>query len=433
MKAQSGDVLSASQLPITVELGKLPGLPELAERWRELEGRASPSFFLTWSWIGNWLVSLGDHARHGMLVTARQGGRVVGLAVLFDAPIRRRLLPLGRAVHVNETGIAAFDALYIEYNGCLVEAGNVVPVQQTMLAHACGANGSWRELRLRHAAGDGLAPLGATPGKLRQRAEVRESRFVDLERIRKRGGDYLGLLSANRRAHIRRSLRAYAALGEVTLTCADSIESALGDFDRLVWLHEKRWAGRGLTSAFNSSFCRGFHERLISHGLPRGEVQLLRVRAGERDIGYLYNFVHDGHVYFYQSGYDYRLIDGRQSPGLVTLALAIEYNARHGMKVFDFLAGDQAYKASLGTDRTVMTSWTVHRHSWLSSVEQGLARAVGAARAFLARLRVVFAKGSAMRAVALALLFGAITAVMAEILDPERKLLRAVMSLAGRY
>ena len=47
MKAQSGDVLSASQLPITVELGKLPGLPELAESWRELEGHASSAFYLT--------------------------------------------------------------------------------------------------------------------------------------------------------------------------------------------------------------------------------------------------------------------------------------------------------------------------------------------------------------------------------------------------
>jgi len=92
--------MSAPSPQITISLDKIVSLAELATRWRELEARAQPSFFLTWSWIGNWLASLGDHVRQGWLLSAHQHGRLVGLAVLFDAPIRRRLLPLGRAAHV---------------------------------------------------------------------------------------------------------------------------------------------------------------------------------------------------------------------------------------------------------------------------------------------------------------------------------------------
>ena len=424
--------MPVSESPITVHLEKLPRLDDLASHWRDLEGRARPSFFLTWSWIGNWLATLGDHARTGMLLSARHGGRLVGLAVLFDAPIRRRLLPFGRAVHVNETGIDTFDALYIEYNGFLVDAGNVAAVQQAMLDHICSSDAGWREVRLRHA-GVGLAvPMPGLSGRVRHHAEQREYCLIDLARVRARGGDYLGMLSAGRRAHIRRCLRAYGAIGPLQLSVAEDLPTALAYFDRLVELHDRRWAQRGRRSDFTSPFCRAFHLRTMADALPRGQVQLLRVSVGERELGYLYSFVHDGQVCFYQSGYDYEFLDPRFSPGLVTLVLAIQHNAALGMKAFDFLAGDQAYKSSLGTDRATMTSWTFQRRSWLSSAERLLRWKWNLLRRIRNGWRNAARGGNGMRTLATVLCVAAFAAAATEFLDPDTGEMLLMLKNLGR-
>lgn len=372
---------------ITVSLDELPPLPELAACWRELETRAQASFFLTWSWIGPWLSTLGDHAAcGGRLLCARQQGKVVGLACVFDAPIRRRLLPLGRAAYINETGVAAFDALTIEHNGFLLDTANAAAVQQAMFDHVSPAGSRWRELHMRSADRTVFEASGVGRDGLRRSGEVHECRTVDLSKIRERGGDFVGLLSAGRRAHVRRCLRAYGAIGPLQLAQAHDVPTALGFLERLFVLHNRRWTERAEVSDFDGAFCRTVHQRIVTEALPRGEVQILRVSAGAKELGYVYSFVRNGRVCFYQAGYDYRLLDRRFSPGLVTLVLAIEHNAVKGMEVFDFLAGDQAYKTSLATDSEFMTSWTVQRPSLVSSTERALRWNLQLARSAWARL-----------------------------------------------
>jgi CelD/BcsL family acetyltransferase involved in cellulose biosynthesis len=53
-------------------------------------------------------------------------------------------------------------------------------------------------------------------------------------------------------------------------------------------------------------------------------------------------------VYSYQSGFNYEE-DNRLKPGLVSHRVAIEHCLAAGDAVYDFLAGDDRYKRSLGT------------------------------------------------------------------------------------
>lgn len=398
---------------ITVRLDKIPPLAQLAIQWRELESRAQPSFFLTWSWIGNWLASLGAHVEQGWVLSAHEQGRLVGLAVVFDTPIRRRLLPMGRAAYVNETGIPAFDVLTIEHNGLLIDAHCSPAVHHAMLARACAEGSRWRELHLREAAPavPDLAPRETAV--VFRRSQSRDCCLVDLARVREHEGDFVGLLGSSRRAHIRRCLRAYAAIGPLQLTVAHDVPTSLEFFRRMVVLHDRRFAERGRQSSFTTPYCRSFHERLVIDAQPRGEVQLLRLAAGDHELGYLYCFVHCGHVYFYQSGFDYKLLDKRFSPGLVTLALAIEHNAAQGLRWFDFLAGDQAYKASLATDRSAMISLTLQRRSFLSATERALRWKVRLVRLALARMRA-WIGGEKLVSVAGAMLIGTLSSLYPE-------------------
>ena len=409
--------MQASEPRFSVSLDKIPPLAELATLWQELESRAKPSFFLTWSWIGNWLASIEGHLPNGWLLSARRQGRLVGLGVVFDAPIRRRLLPMGRAAFVNETGIAEFDALCIEHNDFLLDDRWQMAIREAMFDRLCAAGSSWREVHMSRAAVGFGTPALLTRNLYRQRV-TRDSCLVTLSKVRERGGDYVGMLRAGRRAHIRRCLRAYAAVGPLALTEALDVPTALAFLDRLIVLHDLRWIDRGGASQFSTPFCRAFHERLVRGALPRGEVQLLRVAAGTQELGYLYSFVHQGRVCFYQSGYDYGLLDPKYSPGLVTLVMAIQHNAAKGSAVFDFLAGNQAYKASLATDRTEMISWRLQRKSILATAELAMRWKLGLARRVWVGLCAAAAR-KGVRAVAGVLCLGALAAAGAAIGEAE--------------
>jgi CelD/BcsL family acetyltransferase involved in cellulose biosynthesis len=90
-----------------------------------------------------------------------------------------------------------------------------------------------------------------------------------------------------------------------------------------------------------------FHRALVSRAWPEGGVELLRIRAGEKPIGYLYNFLWRGWVGYYTSGFVYT-DDNRLKPGLVAHWLAIERHLAAGARIYDFMAGESRYKASLG-------------------------------------------------------------------------------------
>lgn len=74
---------------------------------------------------------------------------------------------------------------------------------------------------------------------------------------------------------------------------------------------------------------------------------MVRVRAGEDALGCLYNFKLRGHVYAYQSGFDYERAGPHGKPGLTCDLLAIEHALAADDRVYDFLAGSARYKLSL--------------------------------------------------------------------------------------
>jgi CelD/BcsL family acetyltransferase involved in cellulose biosynthesis len=188
---------------------------------------------------------------------------------------------------------------------------------------------------------------------------------VDLEALRGSGGEYLGLLGSNTRHNIRRSVREYEKLGPLVLESADTAEQASAFLSGLRQLHQAYWQAKGLSGSFANPFFVEFHAHLVRALFAEGSIQLLRLRAGNDIIGYLYNFVDRGRVYNYQSGFDYALCPkpyGR--PGLVAHAQAVELNRRLGHLFYEFMAGDSQYKQALGVSSTDMV-WLVAQRTRL--------------------------------------------------------------------
>ena len=169
------------------------------------------------------------------------------------------------------------------------------------------------------------------------------------------GVDWIASRSANTRQQLRRSARAY---GAVRMERAMTVAVAWEYLDALATLHQRRWHARGKPGAFAQTFFARFHRELIARGLPRDEIDLLRISAEGAVIGYLYNFRHRGRVLAYQSGFNYAAARGAQKPGMTCHQMAIDWYAAQGVRAYDFLAGADRYKRSLANAQT--------RLHWLS-------------------------------------------------------------------
>jgi CelD/BcsL family acetyltransferase involved in cellulose biosynthesis len=311
-------------------------LDAVGERWRALEQRSDCSFFQSWAWTG---CLAADRFRDPVLIEVRRRDECVAMA-LFNR--RRARWPHMDRLWLGESGTPALDSVFIEHNGPLIARGEEDALRDCLQA----VPRSGRRVVFSGVGAAELRVLETLPGAIIAR-QTRVAPYIDLAAIRDAGGAYLDSLSANTRYQLRRSARRYAASGPLRVERAGSPAEAHSFLDRLAVLHQATWTKRGRPGAFaNPDFAR-FHHTIIDRTAGSGAADLLQVMAGPRVVGYLYNFRFQGAVSAYQSGFAYDDGDSHAKPGLTCHHLAAETYLAEGADRYDFLAGDDRYKASL--------------------------------------------------------------------------------------
>jgi CelD/BcsL family acetyltransferase involved in cellulose biosynthesis len=360
----------ASVIRVEFRREALPPLTALEREWRMLEAAGNPSFFTSWQWIGTLLDTVPPASRPNLL-RGRADGETVALALLGAKHGRRRHgLVRSRSLHLNETGDARFDALTIEHNGILATAGSEEIVWEELIAWFADLGGEVDELYL-------SGSRRRLPEEFVERRGLRRSETaipsfsIDLCLLQGSGGELNPVLSANARQQLRRAFRHFESIGPLRLREAETEAEALGFFASMKALHCASWDRRGQPHSFTGTFFEPFHRRLIERSFAEGGTQLLRVCAGDRTIGFLYNFRLGNRIYAYQSGFD----DGnqRERPGIVTHALAVQHAFRTGAHVYDFMAGRNRLKESFAT-RCEPMLWQVVRQPRLVFRMEDLAR-----------------------------------------------------------
>ena len=316
------------------------GLTRLETEWRDLEARASASFFQSWSWIG---CRAGERFDAPVLIRVEASGVTVGLALFNQSP-----LPFARrALWLHQTGRPAEDSVFIEHNGPLLARG-YADVSRAILREAVRRGG------VVVMGGVGAEVIEAVQGLGRVRLQSRrEAPYAALAETDAAG--WQAARGASTRSQLRRSRRRLEAVGPLSAHRAQSVPEALDFLEGLARLHQAAWTRREQPGAFAEPAFRRFHAALVARGVPRGEVALWRVSAGGRILGYLYNMEWRQSVLAYQSGFDMDAV-AQTSPGLVAHALAIAAAAAAGMERYDFLAGDARYKRELG-DASLPLYW----------------------------------------------------------------------------
>lgn len=347
--------LNANHLGLVASLVDLPDERVLAVEWDELVSRAPASFFQSWNWIGCDIARRFARAR---LLRVTRGGATVALALVAINEKHSRLL-------LNETGDADEDTVFAERAGVLIAGGEddakILAVCADLLALDADARrcSSWSMAGVDAAHRDAFArarPL--------QTVLARPNFAARLDR------DPLAATSSNFRSQARRAAR---RAGTITIECGGGVEQQLARLDALARLHQRRWTARGAPGAFASPAFLRFHRALLERAVPTGHAEIVTVRAGNRVLAHLYNFIWRGRVLAYQAGVDLDE-DAKAKPGLLAHLAAMRHYAQRGLVEYDFLAGEARYKRSLATRIDEQLWISAHRALSLGGVKAMLRR-----------------------------------------------------------
>lgn len=362
-----------------VRLESLPSLDELGARWQELERRSRCSFFISWRWIGPWLALIAP-LRYARLLSVFQDERLVALGVITQ---RRRFLGMGPLhMRLHEVGDKVLDNLTIEYNGLICEDGHEREALAAVLDHLAHNDKRWLTLYLPGMEADNVPFERIRSLDMGMRSRKHAAHYIDLAELRESGSDYLPtVLSSKARAAVRRTARKLqTGFGELSVAVAVSAEEKLAFFQAMVQLHESHWSEEEQEhGAFGNPRILRFHERLIAQSGAGDGAQLIRVNAGDQTVGYVYNLVWRDTSYFYQAGIDYKRFGDCGSPGLLLLTRAVEHALANGIARFELMAGDSAYKRTLGMAENKMVWLSLDRNGWTSALRRAWWRLQGRA------------------------------------------------------
>jgi hypothetical protein len=334
---------------------------KVLENWEALLKKSEHYFFLSMGWISTWLASLPTTINIFCVVGTVDNEPILAFFVSTKNNVRHKLL-FTKNIYINSTGREHYDELTIEYNSILLATaihGKKIPAILAQTVDFLSSNFKWEELYI-HGATEKtyrmFQQLTEDKGKrLLCKSERRvPSHYVDLKKIRSCNMDYYRLLSSNKRAQIRRSLKEYEKNSAIRVEQADTVEEAASMLAGLSRLHQQTWIRRGKPGSFANNYFTDFHTSLIKNIFTSGTVQLLKFSNNTKTIGYIYNFIYNNEVFFYQCGFNYSN-NNKMRPGIVSHYLAIRHNAINNYDNYYFLAGTAQYKASLSTDTDYLT------------------------------------------------------------------------------
>ncbi len=121
----------------------------------------------------------------------------------------------------------------------------------------------------------------------------------------------------------------------------DGIAEAIDDFSIV---HGNRWKNLGFPSAFDDPKMREYHVSFAGKFARRGWLRLYLMYANGRPVAVHFGFNFRGRIYVYQGNAFGPAEVMRYSPGLVIRIRVITDGVKEGMRIFDYLRGDEEYK-----------------------------------------------------------------------------------------
>lgn len=155
--------------------------------------------------------------------------------------------------------------------------------------------------------------------------------------------------SAKKRRYEQRQLEAFGEVRYESLTDAASVE---GFVPRLRWLERQSWKAQADTGLFRLQGSREMYSELLPKLAAEGKACIDVLYAGEEvlacQVGLLGEGVYGLHNTSYHPGFS------EYSPGTHLLTYSMCRARDHGVRVYDFMQGEQIYKKRLATSEETL-------------------------------------------------------------------------------
>ena len=305
--------------------------------------------FRGWAWVSTWWNIYGpeqetSHAQDRLFVFGvfDTTGRLVGLTPWYVKESRAR----GRVVRPLGSGEVCSDYLSVFcQRGLEGQVAESLAERLTEMANGDGSPQCWDLLEL-----TGFdAEDRATNCLLREMEE--RGNWIDCRpgpncwriALPETWDDYLAMLSKNRRKQIRRLQRDWLDTGRAVLHNVQQRSDLNEGLSVLVDLHQKRRRSLGEPGCFASKKFDRFHREVMPRLLSAGQLRLSWLELDGRPAATEYQLGGQGVIYAYQGGLAPELAE--QAPGTLITAATLRQAIERGYRVFDFLRGDEPYKA----------------------------------------------------------------------------------------
>lgn len=326
------------------------GFDALKADWNPLLARSrSNTLFLTWEWQTTWWRYLGTGDL--WLLAWYEEDEIVGIAPLYcqTEPDGTRLLGIVGCVEVSD------------YLDLIVAEGREATVLRGFLDWLNGPDApQWDVVQLCNLPQDSLThrilPELAAADRLQSATTVE-----DVCPVIELPGDFetylQECLSKKQRHEVRRKTRRIQEETSVRWYAVDGASDLRLETDAFITLHRLSTQEK---HSFMTPEMQVFFEQITRVMHEAGWLYLAFIEVNGAKAAAMLGFVHNGRLLVYNSGYDPSNY-AELSPGIVLTSFIIEDAIRRGVRVFDFLQGNEVYKYRFGARDTVVYSTEIWR------------------------------------------------------------------------
>jgi CelD/BcsL family acetyltransferase involved in cellulose biosynthesis len=320
--------------------------------------------FRGWIWNESWWRHYrGPSDRLNVVALLDRAGKVRGLAPWFVS----RSPWLGRVVRFLGTGEVCSEHLTI-----LCEPGwqkSVIDALADWLTEDHRLHWDTLELEGIDSSNEAIHALTAALVERRLRAHFQHSINAWRVSLPASWDEYLARFSNRRRERLRRAFRRKFETGEALLSTATDVASLATGWPIFETLHVRRRESQGQLGCFASTQFAAFHRELAPKLLASDQLRLQWLELEGRPAAAEYGLCDKQNVYCYQTGFEPELSE--QSPGWLSFGASIQRAINQGYRSFDFLRGDEAYKATWKAEPRELNTIRIFGRHWRGNAQQG--------------------------------------------------------------
>jgi hypothetical protein len=155
--------------------------------------------------------------------------------------------------------------------------------------------------------------------------------------------EYVNTLSKSYQRQVRQMEQNYFETGRAKLHVVEHLDDLPQAMDRLVSLHQRRRKTLGEAGCFSSPKFTAFYYSVLPQLLQQGRLKLFSLEIDGQIVAMEMDLAGGGVIYDYQGGIDPDSL--KHQPGKLINLSIIRHAIEQGCRAFDFLRGDEPYKA----------------------------------------------------------------------------------------